>query len=1190
MHTLHIVPGSNLTELTLSTDSLKKELDNILDFAIDICEISGAFISIINENNNILISKRGLNNIENLNEITCFKELTDKQEILIISDTNLSCDNQLSDNKEVFNFFAGFPLKKINESISGYLCYLDTKTKELSSKELKILNQCVSQIESLLDLDLKNSILKLQCEENSLKFESLIENSNEIIYELTPEGIFNYISKNWTSILGYDINEGIGKSITSFIHPEDIEKCLIFLSNIKLNVIKNEEVTYRILHKDGYYVWHSSRINLIEKNNNPFYIGNCRDVSVFIETEQKLKQQKEFYEKILDRLPTDVAVFSPEHKYLYVNPIAISDEKLRKFIIGKDDIEYANHTKRNTQQAIQRQEIYKESVREKKILEWIETWYDKKGEISYHQRKFTPVFNNEGILEFMIGFSFDITESKKIQDELIKSRQFTKSIIENIAVGILVQGPQSEIIENNIAACEMLGLTQDQLLGKTSFDEYWQVIREDGTLFESEDHPVPQVIKHLKPVNNVVMGVHRPTKKDLVWLLVDAIPVFNESGEFLHVICSFNNITEQKNIEYDLKISNDRFINVTKATSDVIWDWDLSTDKIIVGENFTTQYGYHFQDNNNILTGQMIENLIHPNDRQRVNEKILLALKNHKEDTWTDEYRYLRADGNYISVKDKAHIVRNSNGEAIRMIGSLTDITIEKKLKDELESSEKKFKDIFDYSSVGIAMVNTDGYWMDANDSLCNILGYFKEDLKSLTFIDLSHPDDIEKELAYRKKLATNEIPFFQIEKRYIHKSGRSIWTNLSVSTVRNKNGKIAQFITQIFDISARKKIEEENRLLTEENNRNRNIQLNEAQNLYRLLADNTIDIVGLHDLNMNFVYVSPSVKVLIGYTPEEFIGKTPMNFAHPDDIKGMMNDLHKFISGNLLTPIQYRYLNAKGVYVWLETIAKLVLKDGKPYQVQTSTRDITQRKEAEFAIEKTLNRERELNELRTNLVSTISHEFRTPMTTIRTSAELIEMYIDGQSCGQSNQLRRQIHRITDEIDRIVELMNVVLTISKDDSGKTNFEPIQFDLKELCLNVIETSFSENRDGRKVETHIEGDNFIIHADKNLIQYSLFNILNNAFKYSEGSGKDVQLNLKSIKSEIQIEVIDFGIGIPEEDQPKLFNTFFRASNTDGIQGTGLGLYIVKTFIEKNSGKINLDSKLGKGTKITLELPKA
>lgn len=1173
--------------LDLTENTFKEEIDSTLDFITDICEISDAFLSIKLEKEDIIVLKKGPKNFENPNKIVFFNELTNRQEIIISTVTNKFYGNQLNNYKENFLFFECFPINAPYKLISANLCILNKDEKKLSEKELKIVTQCVSQIESILDLSLKNSELKTQLTEKKTQFESLVENTNEIIYELSTEGLITYVSKKWTQHVGHEAYEVIGKSNSDFIHPEDLEKCLNFLSNIKLNKNNNEEVTYRVLHKKGHYVWHSTKVNLIEKNAQQFYIGNCRDVTEYIETEQKLKNQKDFYETILNSLPTDVAVFDSNHKYTYLNPIAIKNKALREFIIGKDDFEYAIHTNRKNDFAIDRHNKFNTALQNKETLTWAEELHNATGEVTYHNRKFTPVFNEDGTLKIMIGFSVDITESKKAQNEIQKSRQLIKSIIENVAVGILVQGPKSEIIENNIAACEMLGLTQDQLLGKTSFDEYWQVIHKDGSSFKSENHPVPQAIKNLKPINNVVMGVHRPIQKDLIWLLVDAIPVFGEQHELLYVICSFNDITSQKNTVEELKISNERFTYVTKATSDVIWDWDFITDNIIMGDNFTELFGHQFNNKNNIITDEEYVSHIHPDDIEKVNKKLDLILLDKSIKKWNDEYRYMKSNGSYSYVKEKAHIIRNKKGKAIRMIGALTDITLEKKLKDELLSSEEKFKGAFEYSSIGIGLVNNYGYWIDANTQLCNILGYSKEELKSLTFIELTHPDDLENDLLKKDKLVSNEIPFFQMEKRYIHKNGEIICTNLSASTVRDNNGEIIYFIAQIIDITERKKVENENRLLLEENNRNRNIQLNEAKNLYRLLADNTIDLVCLHDLKMNFLYVSPSIKALLGHNPEDLIEKNPEDFVHPDDIVGMTNDLHKFISGNLITPIQYRYLNSKGEYIWLETIAKIVFENEIPVKIQTSTRDISKRKEAESVIEKTLKQERELNELRTNLVSTISHEFRTPMTTIRTSAELIGMYIDGQTFEKAQRVDKQLNTIIGEIDRIIELMNSVLTISRNDAGKTNFHPIQFDLKQLCIDVIETSFDNQKDGSKVQIFFEGTNFMVFADKNLMEYSLFNLINNAFKYSEARG-DIKLNISSNSSKIILEIIDFGIGIPEEDQHKLFNTFFRASNTDGIQGTGLGLYIVKTFTEKNSGNIQLESQLGKGTKVTLQFP--
>jgi PAS domain S-box-containing protein len=470
---------------------------------------------------------------------------------------------------------------------------------------------------------------------------------------------------------------------------------------------------------------------------------------------------------------------------------------------------------------------------------------------------------------------------------------------------------------------------------------------------------------------------------------------------------------------------------------------------------------------------------------------------------------------------------------------------------------------------------------------LCSILGYSKTELQALTFIDVTHPDDVGLVTIERKSLGENKKSFFQLEKRYIHKNQRVVWVNYLSSAVKDKEGNILYYLAQIIDITDRKRIEEQNALLIEENNRNKNLQLNEAKNLYRLLAENTVDLVCMHNLDGVFEYVSPSVKKLLGYKQEELIGKSPLDFAHPDDLAHLQGSIYKFIKEAEDVAAQGRFKTANGNYIWLETKAILVKENGVPVSMQTGTRDITLHREAEEAIKNNLANEMKLNELRTNLVSTISHEFRTPMTTIRASTELIEMYLEGQQIDNETKILKHTHTIASEIDRIIDLMNAVLTISKEDAGKTNFKPVKFDLKDLCGDLIDKYYNDNDDVKKVITNIKGNRFPVFGDKHLMEYAIFNVLSNAFKYSKNE-TNVVLNLYDDSDSIHLEIIDRGIGIPEKDQLNLFNTFFRASNTYGIQGTGLGLYIVKTFTEKNSGTVQLESELGKGTKVTLTFP--
>lgn len=1176
-------------EACKSFDSIdfEREFKDTLSFVSEICDVPYAFITHLDSKSQPILTKIGLDSLAIPEEILLYNQnIILRNDIIKISNTKKDPKHQrknLETSTFEFVFFVGIPILNNKNQAIGSICILDSKAKELSSTQSRILEYSAKQISSKLEIFEQNSILLNRIKEKETQFQLFIDNSKEIYYELDSYGIITYASENWTTFLGYKVEEVIGKSNSIFLHPEDLVIVAAFLNDINKTWEVENEITYRILHQDGYYVWHTSRIKLSKKNGNLIYIGNCRDITEHINAEHKILQQKEFYEKILDQIPTDVAVFDENHRYLYLNQAAIKDNELRKFIIGKDDFEYAKHTGRDDSSAKKRRIKFSQAMESKNLIQWednITSPYT--GLTSYHNRKLNPVFHKDGTFEMMIGFGVDVTESKKTQEEILKSKQLLSSILENIAVGILVQGPQSEILENNKAACEMLGLTEDQLIGKTSFDKLWKVIHLDGSDFQPEDHPVPKAIKLLKPVQNVVMGVYRPVTMDMVWLLVDAIPVFDDLGTLLYVVCSFNDITELKNIEDELKISNERFTYSSEATSDAIWDWNILNDDIFVGASYSNLFGHKFK--NNIIKSQECENFVHPQDRQAYFINIDNALESKNTTKWSAEYRYIKSDGSYADVNDKAIIIRDEKGKAIRMIGAMQDITNKKKLENELRQSEEQFKGAFEHSPVGMSIVDIDGNYIEVNDRLCEMLGYSNKEMKLLTFQEITYYKDLKADLDFKADLDSGKISNFSFEKRFVHKKKSIVWAHISVSLVKNSKNEI-YYIVQIIDITKRKNIEHQNKLLIEENNKNRTIQLNEAKNMYRFLAENSVDLICLHDLDTSFKYISPSVINILGYNPEEMVGKSPMDYAHPEDLKYLQGSFTGFMDEKVNDTTIARFLNKDGKYIWLETKANITKEKDLKTGFQSSSRDVTTRKEEEAIIEKNLAKERELNELRSNLVSTVSHEFRTPMTTIRTSAELISIYLEGHTFEKKQRLEKQLTTITGEIDRIVELMNSVLTISKNDAGKTNFHPVTFDLKQLCLDVIETSFENQKDGSKVRSFFKGNNFLVFADKNLMEYSIFNLLNNAFKYSEGCG-DVILKLSASPSNVNLEIIDQGIGIPKEDQHKLFNTFFRASNTNGIQGTGLGLYIVKTFTEKNSGNIKLESLLGKGTKVTLQ----
>ena len=166
----------------------------------------------------------------------------------------------------------------------------------------------------------------------------------------------------------------------------------------------------------------------------------------------------------------------------------------------------------------------------------------------------SPFINDKFVTVF-----FDITLRKKAEEALKKSEEMFKFLVLNLQIGVLIQGPKAEIILSNQKALELLGLSEQQLLGKSSFDPSWNVIHQDGTDFPGNLHPVPLAIATKEPIRNVTMGVFRPTLGDRVWLLVNAEPHLNSDGSVQQVVCTFTDITERKKIEKNLRESEEKF-------------------------------------------------------------------------------------------------------------------------------------------------------------------------------------------------------------------------------------------------------------------------------------------------------------------------------------------------------------------------------------------------------------------------------------------------------------------------------------------------------------------------------------------------------------------------------------------------------------------------------------------------------
>jgi PAS domain S-box-containing protein len=275
----------------------------------------------------------------------------------------------------------------------------------------------------------------------------------------------------------------------------------------------------------------------------------------------------------------------------------------------------------------------------------------------------------------------------------------------------------------------------------------------------------------------------------------------------------------------------------------------------------------------------------------------------------------------------------------------------------------------------------------------------------------------------------------------------------------------------------------------------------------------------------------------------------------------------------------------AENKMMWIDFSLKS-LKDerGEVVLLIAEGRDISDKKRAETEILKALEQERELHQLKSDLVSVVSHEFRTPLTTIRSSTELLQRYCRDYLDEKKN---KHFHRILFAINQMVQLLNDVLFIGKVEAGKLKFQPVALDLVALCRNLVEELQSNAKSQQAIAFTPQCECTNVYMDENLLRTILTNLLSNAIKYSPQGGM-INFELSCQDEVATFRIQDRGIGIPLKDRSQLFESFYRASNVGAIQGTGLGLSIVKKSVDLHGGQITVESTVGVGTTFTIRLP--
>jgi PAS domain S-box-containing protein len=546
--------------------------------------------------------------------------------------------------------------------------------------------------------------------------------------------------------------------------------------------------------------------------------------------------------------------------------------------------------------------------------------------------------------------------------------------------------------------------------------------------------------------------------------------------------------------------------------------------------------------------------------------------------TSLDEVIAIRCfDGKIKTILHSAVPLKDSDGRITGAVVINQDITARKQAEDALAQSERSFRATFEQAAVGMARMAPDGRWLQVNQRLCEMVGYTRDELLALNLQDITYPDDLDIDLGFKRQMLAGEIETSSLEKRYIRKDRSIIWVNLTVGLVRNSSGAPDYFISVVEDIGPRKKAER---------------ALREREVWLRRMFDQAPIGAAMVSLDYRFLMVNEALCSITGYGAQDLISRSFVDITHPDDIESDVAQARQLAAGEIdHYDMDKRYLRADGSVVWVHLNGRLIRDEaGRPLYYLPMMEDITERKAAEKAL---LEKQSQLEELNRNLerriaqgvldsrekdrilmqqgrqaamgemIGNIAHQWRQPLNTLGLIVQELQMTY-GHEGFTKESLEAGVHKAMVLIAHMSKTIEDFRNYFKPDKESIPFNVNQAVAKAVFL--VEPSL-KSLDIR-IEV-IEEQEVEITGFANEYSQALLNILLNcrdAFETSRiDRSRGITISVFRENDRSVVTVADNAGGVPEDIMDKIFEPYFTTKGPD--KGTGIGLYMAKTIIEKN-----------------------
>ncbi len=535
------------------------------------------------------------------------------------------------------------------------------------------------------------------------------------------------------------------------------------------------------------------------------------------------------------------------------------------------------------------------------------------------------------------------------------------------------------------------------------------------------------------------------------------------------------------------------------------------------------------------------------------------------------EIRRRKKDGSNIDIVFSAAPLTDSEGKINGMVAVVADITEQKQQAEQVRLLQSVVVNTND------AIIITEAEPIDepgprilyVNEAFTRMTGYTLEEVLGKTPRLLQGPKTSRWELdKVRSALSKGESAIVEVIN--YRKDGSEFWLEFSVVPVADKTGYYTHWISIQRETTERKRNEEALRL---------------SEERFRQLVENALDIITILEPNGTIHYQNPSIEKVLGYNPERFRAENFFAYIHEEDLANIRSGILDAIENTKIArPIEFRCRHQEGGWRHLEAIIQQFIDNEPETRIVITSRDISERKRLE-EVRIALEREKELNRVKTRFFSMASHEFRTPLSTVLAAAQVLE-----HACSASDNHQKQLrnlHRIQNSVKNMVQLLEDILTINRAETGNLEFNPKPIALEKFCCQVIEEIKLSTSTKHELQFTCHGESINACLDEKLLRSILANLLSNAIKYSP-QGSQINLYLTFSSEKIELLVQDRGLGISNEDQAEIFEPFYRGLNVRHLSGTGLGLVVVKKCVDLHGGSISIVSEIDRGTTVKIILP--